>query len=86
MMVSEVGRTMSGSAGASDEPVVGDHRALLGEALHVRRLLLEEALGDEEREVGVLVARRLEHAIELALDVLPDGVAPRLDHHAPAHR
>ena len=66
-----------------DEPVVCDDRALLREALHVFGLLLQEGLGDEQREVGIAVARLLEHGVEVALDVLPDRVAPRLDDHAP---
>jgi len=61
-------------------------RAFLGEALDVLGLLLEEAQGDEEREVGVDVAGVLEHAVERVLDVLPEGVAPRLDDHAAANR
>ena len=74
------------AVGPGFEPVVGDHRALLGESLHMLRLLFEEALRDEEREIGVLVAGVLEHFVEDPLDVLPQPVAPRLDHHAAAHR
>ena len=59
-----------------------DHRELGREALDVLGLLLQEALRDEQREVGVLVAGRLEAVVELALDLLPDGVAVRLDDHA----
>ena len=59
-----------------------DHGALLGEAFDVGGFLLEERDRDEQREVGVLVARLLEHAIEDALDVLPQRITPRLDHHA----
>ena len=36
---------------------VGDHGQLGGEALDVLGLALQEGLGDEEREVGVLGAR-----------------------------
>jgi hypothetical protein len=97
MIVSEVGRTTSGSSSwlcgirhqlavLGHQPVVGDHRALLGEALDVRRLLLEERQRDEQREVRVDVAGVLEHAVEDPLHVLPQRVAPRLDHHAAAHR
>ena len=67
------------------QAVMGHHRALLGEALHVFGFLLQERQRDEQREVRVLVARVLEHAVEHALHVLPQGVAPRLDHHAAAH-
>ena len=64
---------------------MGDHRAFLGEALDVLGFLFEEAQRDEEREVGVLVAGGLEHAVQHALDVLPERVAPGLDDHAAAH-
>ena len=66
------------------EAVVRDDRALLREALDVRGLLLEERHRDEQREVRVDVPRLLEHPVEDALDVLPQRVAPRLDHHAAA--
>ena len=36
-------------------------------------------------KVGVLVAGRLEHPVQDALDVLPQAVAPGLDDHAAAH-
>ena len=64
--------------------MVRDHRALGGETLGVLGLFLEIRQRDEQREIGVLVAGRLEHHVKLALDQLPDAVAPRLDHHAPA--
>ena len=67
------------------QPVVRDDGALLGEALGHLLFLGEEALGDEQREVGVDVAGVLEHAVEAALHLLPDGVAVRLDDHAAAH-
>jgi hypothetical protein len=41
-----------------------------------------KTLRDEEREVGVLVAGGLEARVELALDLLPHGVAVGLDDHA----
>ena len=96
MIVSEVGRTTSGSVSATGagrslpsasalQPVMRDHRAFLGEAFHVLRFLREVAERNEEREVGVLVAGGLEHRIELPLHVFPDAVAPGLDHHAAAH-
>src|SRR2546430_8595307 len=46
----------------------------------------EKALGDEQREVGVLVACRLEHGIQGGLHQLPHAVAVRPDHHAAAYR
>ena len=48
-------------------------------------LLLEMAERNEEREVGVLVAGRLEHAVEDTLHPLPEGVTPGTDHHATPH-
>ena len=95
MIVSLVGRTISGSSSwpvgtqlavrARLQPVVRDDRAFLGEALDVLGLLLQEAQRNEQRKVGVLVARGLEHAVEHALHVLPDRPAPGLDDHAAAH-
>ena len=54
-----------------------DPRALGREALDVVLLLLQQALGDQHRHGHVLVAGRLELAVEYLLDVLPDGVAIR---------
>ena len=99
MIVSEVGRTISSSSSLRLgidhrrpcrrdrlEAIVRDDGALLGEALAMLRLLARrKRLGDEEREVGVDVAGVLEHAVEGALHLLPDGVAVRLDDHAAAH-
>ena len=64
----------------------GDPGDLGREALDVLGLLLEEALGDEEREIGVDVARVLDAAVHQPLDVLPDGVAVGPDDHHPLHR
>ena len=63
---------------------VRHHRAFLGEALHVRRFLLEITQRNEERKIRVPMSGRLEHGIELALHVFPNAVAPRTDHHAAA--
>lgn len=49
------------------------------------RLLPEKAHGDEEGEVGVLVAGLLEHAVQNLLDVLPDGVPVGADHDGAPH-
>ena len=96
MIVSDVGRMISSSSSFASgstirplpllglEPVVRDDGALLGEALGHLLFLGEEALGDEQREVGVDVAGVLEQAVEGALHLLPDGVAVRLDDHAAA--
>ena len=72
------------AVGVVHQTVVGDDGALLGEAFHVFGLTAEEAFGDEEGEIGVLVAGGLEHAVELMLHLLPDGIAVGLDDHAPA--
>src|SRR6185437_2709462 len=45
----------------------------------------EEALGDEEREVGVDVAGLLDAAVQVGLDRLPYGVAVGADDHAALH-
>ena len=66
------------------ESVVRDHGALGGEPFRVFRLFFQIGEGNQQREVGVLVARRLEAAVQLLLDQLPDAVAPWLDHHAAA--
>src|SRR5438093_435457 len=55
-------------------------------AYDVILLALEEALRNEEWEIGVLMTRRLEHVIEGALHSLPDTVAIGTNHHAAAHR
>ena len=60
---------------------VGDDRHLRREALDVIGLLLEQAHRDEQREVDVLVAGRLEPVVERALGQLPDRVAVGLDDH-----
>ncbi len=94
MIVSEVGRTISGSGSSAAgcslpsasllEAVVRDHRHLLGEALDVLGLLLEVAQRYEEREVGVLRARLLDPVVERALHELPDPEAPGPDDHRAA--
>jgi predicted transcriptional regulator len=63
----------------------GDDRQLRRESLDVLGLLAQEALRDQQRKVGVLVAEGFEPVVELALEPLPDGVAVRLDHHAALH-
>src|SRR6266699_1780328 len=63
-----------------------DERNLLRESFDVLGLLREVAHRDEEWEVRVLVAARLNHVIERALHQLPDAVAVRPDDHAAAHR
>lgn len=50
-------------------------RALGRKALDVVLLLLQEAFGDQHREVDVFVPRLLKAAVQLPLDVFPDRVA-----------
>ncbi len=64
----------------------GDHGQLGTEALDVIGLALQVALGDEQREVGVLGADVLDAAIDVGLHALPDGVAVRADDHGAPHR
>ena len=66
------------------EAVVSDDRAFLGEALDMIGFLLQVTEGNEEGEVGILVAGRLEHAVEGTLHPLPEGIPPGPDHHASA--
>ena len=61
---------------------VSDYRHLGSEPLDVLRLLVEEALRDEQWEIGVLVSGVLEHHVELLLHPLPNTVAARSDDHA----
>src|SRR6266550_6671311 len=63
-----------------------DEGDLLRESFDVLGLLREVAHRDEEWEVRVFMARRLDHVVERALHQLPDAVAVRPDDHAPAHR
>ena len=51
----------------------GDKGQLGGKALHMIRLLLQEGVGDELREVGVAVPCVLEQLVQPLLQVLPDG-------------
>ncbi len=73
------------SLGVHFQPMMGHDRAFLGEAFDVLRLFLHVAERNEEREIGVAMPGRLEHAVERPLHVFPDAVAPRFDHHAAAH-
>src|SRR4026207_405713 len=67
-------------------PADRDPGALGREALDVLLLALEQALRDEEREVGVDVAGLLDAPVHVALHVLPDAVAVGLDDHAALDR
>ena len=85
MIASEVGRTTSGSSSSffarARHP--GDLRR---EPFDVLGLAFQKAAGDEEREVGVDVARRLDAVVQQANHMLPKRVAIGADHHAAAHR
>jgi hypothetical protein len=63
-----------------------DDGAFLRETLDMVGFLLQERQRDEQREVGIAVARFLEHAVQRPLHVLPDRVPPWLDDHAATHR
>ena len=56
------------------------------ETLDVLGLLHEKGLGDEQGELHVLVAGPLDHVVESALGVLPEGEAVGTDHHAARDR
>ena len=60
-------------------------RAKLADNSDVRGAMVIRPNGYAIREVGVLVARVLEHAVEHALHVFPDGVAVRANDHRAAH-
>ena len=65
--------------------MVRDHRHFLGEALDMLGFLFEIGKRDEQREIAIVVAGRLDPVVEQPLDAFPDAVAPWPDHHAPAH-
>src|SRR5271170_6628859 len=56
------------------------------EALDVLRLLLQEALRDEERKVGITRAGLFNPAIEFVAQFLPDGEAVRPKNDTSAYR
>ena len=60
---------------------MGDDGQLGAEALNVFGFAPEVALGDEQREVGILRARRLDAGVELGLHAFPDGIAVGADHY-----
>ena len=65
---------------------MGYHGALLGETFHVLGFALEVAHRDKERKIGIAVTGALETNVKFSLNVFPQGVPPRLDHHATANR
>ena len=68
------------------QAVMGDDRHFLGEAFDMIGFLGDEGEGDEEREIAILMAGRLDAAVQLLLDQFPHAIAPGLDHHGAAHR
>ncbi len=64
-------------------PRMRHDRELGREPFDVLRLPAKESLGDQEREIRVLVPRFLQHPVQRLLYELPDRVAPGTDHHAP---
>ena len=62
-----------------------DDRHFLGETLDMFGFLLEIGQRDEQREIAVLVPRRLDPVVEKTLDPLPHAIAPGPDDHAAAH-
>src|SRR4029079_7688278 len=61
-----------------------DDRELGAEPLDVLRLALEVRLGDEEGEIGVLHAARLDAGVDLGLHARTEPVAVWPYHHGPA--
>ena len=81
MIVSEVGRTTSGSSSCL-AAAVSDDGEFGREPFHVLGFFLQEALGDQEREVGVLVPGFLEHPVEGLLHAFPERISAGADDHA----
>jgi hypothetical protein len=65
---------------------VGDDGELGAEAFHMLRLALQVGLRDEQRQVDVLGAGRLDAGIHIGLHALPHRVGVRSDDHGAAHR
>ena len=84
-LVELAGRNQS-AVGPGFEPMVRDDGAFLRKAFHMLGLLLEEPLGNEEREVGVAMPRLPEHPVEDPLALFPERAPPGLDDHAPTDR
>ena len=71
--------------GIVHQAVVRHHGALLGETLHMVGLTAEKRLGYEKREIGIDMARLLEHVVQSPVHLLPDGISVWLYHHASAN-
>ena len=57
-------------------------RDFRSKAFDVLRFLLQKALRNEHREVGILMPGLLEHAVESLLHLFPDRIAIRTNDHA----
>ena len=57
------------------QAIVGDDGTFLGKSFHMFCLAAEEGFRDEQGEIGIDMARFLEHVIQLALHFLPDGIS-----------
>ena len=82
----QLSRRLQSTLAVIFQTVMGDHCTFFGKAVHVLRFLFEEALGNEQWEIRIAVTGFFEPSIQITLDVLPDGVPPRLDDHAPSDR
>ena len=67
------------------QAIVGDDGTFLGKSFHMFCLAAEEGFRDEQGEIGIDMARFLEHVIQLALHFLPDGISVGLYHHTAAY-
>ena len=68
-----------------DQPVMRDDRHFLGEAVDMLGLLLEIGERDEEREIAIFVAGRLDLRVQQLLHPFPDAIPPGTNDHAAAH-
>src|SRR5215467_1484998 len=62
-----------------------DNGAFFGKTFGVFLFFFEEGFRHEEREVSVLMTRRLEHVVQRSLHLFPYRKTIRLDHHAAAN-
>ena len=67
------------------ETVMGNHGAFLGEALHMLGFLAQERLGYEQGKICVLHASLLEHVVQDALHLFPNGISIGFYDHAASH-
>ena len=76
-----IGHQPARPVGIGFEAVMRYHGAFLGKTFGVLFFFFKEALGNEQREIGVAVARFLEHLVKLCLHFLPNGVTIGFDDH-----